>query len=108
LRFSKRALGVPQWLSSTESACNAGDTGDAGLISGQGRSLGDGYGNPLQYFCLKNPMDRGAWQATIHGVTKSQTQLKRLSRAWHSKRALKHLKKSILLLKKDIKLIRLI
>ena len=58
MRFSKRALGVPQWLSSTESACNAGDTGDAGLISGQGRSLGDGYGNPLQYFCLKNPMDK--------------------------------------------------
>ena len=58
-----------------EFAYNAGDTGDAGLISGSGRSLGDGNGNPLQYSCLGNPMDRGAQWATVRGVTKSQTQL---------------------------------
>ena len=61
-----------------ESACNAGDTEDAGLIPGSGRSPGGGHGNPLQYSCLENPMDRGAWRAAVHGVTKSQTQLKRL------------------------------
>ena len=50
---------------------NAGDTGDAGLIPGLGRCLGGGHGNPLQYSCLENPMDRGAWQPTAHGVTKN-------------------------------------
>ena len=54
---------------------NAGDTGHVGLISGSGRSLGVGNGNPLQYSCLENSMDRGDWQATVHGVTKSQTRL---------------------------------
>ena len=58
-----------------ESACNAGDTEDAGLIPGSGRSLGGGHGNPLQYSCLENPMDRGVWWATVHGITKSQTGL---------------------------------
>ena len=58
---------------------NAGDVRDAGSIPGLGRSLGGGHGNPLQFSCLENPMDRGAWQATIHGVVKSQTGLKRLS-----------------------------
>ena len=48
-----------------ESACNAGDLG---LIPGSGRSPGEGKGNPLQYSCLENLMDRGAWQATVHGV----------------------------------------
>ena len=47
--------------------------GDLGLIPGSGRSPGEGNGNPLQYSCLENPMDGGAWWATIHGVTKSQT-----------------------------------
>ena len=47
--------------------------GDPGLIPGLGRSLGEGNGNPLQYSCLGNPMDRGAWWATVHGVTKSWT-----------------------------------
>ena len=46
---------------------------DTGLVPGLGRSLGEGNGNPLQYFCLGNPMDRGAWLPTVHGVTKSQT-----------------------------------
>ena len=54
---------------------NAGDIRDVGSIPGSGRSLGVGNGNPLQYSCLENPMDRGAWQATVHGVAKSQTQL---------------------------------
>ena len=54
---------VQWWLSGKESACNAGD---AGSIPGLERSPGEGNGNPLQYSCLGNPMDRGAWQATIH------------------------------------------
>ena len=52
---------------------NAGDIRDMGLIPGSGRSHGEGNGNPLQYSCLKNSMDRGVWQATVHGVAKSQT-----------------------------------
>ena len=58
---------------------NAGDAGDKGLIPGWGRPPGGGHGNPLQYSCLENSMDRGAWWATVHGVTKSWTRLKRLS-----------------------------
>ena len=54
---------------------NGGDI-DAGSTPGLGRSPGGGYGNPLQYSCLEDPMDRGAWQATVHRVTKSQTRLK--------------------------------
>ena len=50
---------------------NARDSGEAGLIPGSGRSLGEGNVNQLQYFCLENSMDRGAWQATVHGVTES-------------------------------------
>ena len=56
-----------------ESACNVGDTGDVCSISGSGRSPGEGHGNPLQYSCLENPMDRGGWWATVHEVAKSQT-----------------------------------
>ena len=52
------------------SPANAGDAGDMGLIPGSGRSPGKGNGNPLKYFCLKNPMGRGAGWATDHGVTK--------------------------------------
>ena len=55
-----------------ESACNAGDPG---LIPGLGRTPGEGTGNPLQYSCLENSMDRGVWWATVHGVTESQTRL---------------------------------
>ena len=51
---------------------NVGDVGDAGLMSGSGRFPGGGHGNPLQHSCLENPMDRGAWWATVHGVAKSQ------------------------------------
>ena len=53
----------------------AGDAGNAGSIPGLGRSLGEGNGNLLQYSCLENSMDRGAWRATIHGVAKSWTQM---------------------------------
>ena len=62
-----------------ESSCNAGDAGDEGSILGLGRSPGEGHGDPLQYFCQENPMDRGAWQPTVHSIIKNQTQLKRLS-----------------------------
>ena len=58
---------------------NAGDIRDAVSITGLGRSPGGGHGNPFQYSCLKNPMDRGVWWTTVHGVTKGQTRLKRLS-----------------------------
>ena len=54
------------------SACNAGDLGS---ILGSGRSPGEGNGNPFQYSCLENPMDRGTWWATVHGLAKSQTRL---------------------------------
>ena len=69
-------LGITQWLNGKESACNAGDTAS---IPKSGRSPGGGHGNALQYSCLKNPLDRGAWQATVHGVPKIQTRLKWLS-----------------------------
>ena len=59
-----------------ESACN---TGDLGWIPGWGRSPGAVNNNPLQYCCLENPMDRGGWQAIVHGVAKTGTQLKRLN-----------------------------
>ena len=52
---------------------NARDLGDSGSISGLGRSPGGGHGNPLQYSCLENPMDRGAWWVTVQRVAKSQT-----------------------------------
>ena len=60
---------VPRWLRGKESACNAGDTCGAGLIPGSGRSPREGNGRLLQYSCLENPMDRGAWWTAVHGVT---------------------------------------
>ena len=62
-----------------ESTSISGDTRDKGLIPGSGRFPGEGNGNSLRYSCLKNPRDRGAWRATVHGVTKSRTRLKQLS-----------------------------
>ena len=59
-----------------ESACNAGDTGDAGLIPSLSRVLGGGHGNPPQYSFLENPLDRGVWWAIVHRFAKSRTQLK--------------------------------
>ena len=61
------------------SACSVGDVRYTGLIPGTGRSPGGGHGNSLQYSCLENPMGRGAWRATVHGVVKSQIRLKLLS-----------------------------
>ena len=58
---------------------NVGDIRDAGLIHGSGRSPGGEHGNPLQYACLENPMERGTWPAIVHRVTKSWTQMKQLS-----------------------------
>ena len=66
----KFAYNFPCGSDGKESACNAGDLG---LISGLGRSPGEGTGYPLQYSCLENSMDTGAWQATVHVVTKSGT-----------------------------------
>ena len=66
-------MGLPGWLSDKESACSAEN---AGLIHGLRRSPRGGHGNPFQYSCLENFMDRGAWRATVRRVAKSQTQLK--------------------------------
>ena len=62
-----------------ESSSKLGDAGDLGSISRSGRCPGGRHGNPFQYSCLQNLMDGGGWQATVHRVTKSQIQLKRLS-----------------------------
>ena len=64
--------GFPGSSAGKESACNAGDPGS---VPGLGRCPKEGIGYPLHYSCLENPVDRGSWWATVHGVTKSQTQL---------------------------------
>ena len=66
-------LGFPDGSVVKNPPANAGDIGDAGSLLGSGRSPGEGNGNPLQYFCLENPMKRGVWWATVHGVAKSWT-----------------------------------
>ena len=66
-------MGLPQWLNGKESTSKTEATGDSGSIPGSGRSPEGGHSNPLQYSCLENPMDRGGWWATVHGVTKSLT-----------------------------------
>ena len=71
--------GLPRWLSGKESACNAGD---AHSVPGLGRSTGKGNGNPLQYSCLGNPMDRGAWWAIVRGVKKESDTTERLNSNW--------------------------
>ena len=63
-------MGFPGSSDGKVSACSVGDLGS---IPGSGRPPGEGNGNPLQYLCLENPMDRGAWQAAVHGVTESDT-----------------------------------
>ena len=70
--MARHILSFPGGSDSKEPACNPGDLGS---IPGLGRSPGKGNGNPLQYSGLGNPMDRGAWWAIVHGVTKSQTRL---------------------------------
>ena len=72
LSFAEPVKGLLGWLSTKSLPPNAGDSGS---IPGSERSPGEGHGNPLQYSCLENPMDRGAWRATVHGVTKSWTRL---------------------------------
>jgi len=73
LLYCTRNSGLPWCLVGKESTCNAGDEGS---ILELRRSPGEGNSNPLQYSCLGNPMARGAWWAAVHGITKSQTQLK--------------------------------
>ena len=75
-RTLSSVLGLTRWLSDKESACQAGDIRDMGSIPQSGRSPGGGNGNLLQYPCLENPMDRGAWWAMVHGVAKNQTRLR--------------------------------
>ena len=70
------SLGFPDGAGVKNSPASAGDKRDLGLIPGSGRSPGEGHGTPLQHSCLGNPMDRGAWWATVHGVEKGQTRLK--------------------------------
>ena len=72
-------LGFPGDASGKEPACSGWDLRDAGLIPALRRSPGEGHGNPLQYSHLENPMDKGAWWATVHRVAKSWTRLKQLS-----------------------------
>ena len=71
----KFAAFLTPWLSSEEFSCGAGAAGDTGSIPGSGRSPGGGNGNPFQYSCLENPINRGGWHGIVHGVTKSQTLL---------------------------------
>ena len=78
--------GFPGGANGKGPPANAGNIRDVGSIPGSGRSPGGGHGNPLQYSCLENPTDRGAWQATVHRVANSWTQLKQLST--HVRRAL--------------------
>ena len=78
---SKFKNGFPGGSEVKNLPANAGDTGDAGLIPGSGRSPGEGNGSPLHHSFLENSVDRGAWQAIVHGVAKSWTLLKQLSTA---------------------------
>ena len=78
------ALGASQLALVVNPPANAGNGRDVGSIPGSRRSPGGGHGSPLQYSCLEDPMDRGAWQATVHRVTKSQTQLKQLGTHAHT------------------------
>ena len=69
------SLGFPGGAVVKNPPANEGDARNVGLISGLGRSPGEGNSNPLQYFCLENAIDRGAWRATVQGVPKSRTRL---------------------------------
>ena len=65
-----KLYGFPRGTGGKKSTYNAGDLRDTGSMPGSGRSPGGGNGNPLQHSCLKNPMDRGVWRATVHGASK--------------------------------------
>ena len=69
-------MSFPDGVVAKNSLASTGDERDMGSVPRLGRSPGGGHGNPLQYTCLENPIERGAWWATVHGVTKSQTPLK--------------------------------
>ena len=71
----EHTTGLPSGTVVKKSQANAGDARDTGSIPESGRSPGAGNGNPLQYSCLRNPMDRGAWQVTVHEVTKSPARM---------------------------------
>ena len=75
---------------------HAGGTRDGGSIPGSGRSPGGDNGNPLQYSCLENPMDGGAWRAAVHGVAKSQTRLKQLSMYTRDKSSIRERQKGVI------------
>ena len=75
LEFYFRIIIHQDFPGSSDGEASAYNVGDPGLIPGSGRSSGEGNGNPLQYSCLENLMDGGAWQASVHGVAKSQTQM---------------------------------
>ena len=77
-KFVWKQKGLLWWLSGEESTCNAGTTRDIGSIAESERCPGGGHGNSLQYSCLENSMDRGAWWVTVHEIEKSWTGLKRL------------------------------
>ena len=66
-------MGFPGSSAAKNLPANAGDAGDTGLIPGLGKSPGEGNGNPLQYFCMENSMDRGVWRVKVHRVTKIRT-----------------------------------
>ena len=70
-------LKTPQCLNGKESVCSAEDAGELSSIPGSGRSPEGRHGNPLQYSCLENPMNKGVWEATVHGVAKSRTRPER-------------------------------
>jgi len=73
MHFFRIGFGLYGFLGGSDREESAYNAGDLSLIPGSGRSPGEGNGNSLQYSCLENPMDRGDWQATIHGVAKSRT-----------------------------------
>ena len=81
-RMVGRAYMLPWWPSGKECACSGGDEGS---LPGLGRSSGERNGNPLQYSCLKNPTDRGAWRPTVHGVAKSWTRLNNKAELIHGR-----------------------
>ena len=91
--INRQLEGPLKWLSGKEPACSAGDAGDVGLIPGLGRAPGEWLPTPV--FLLKNPMDRGAWRATIHGVARSPTQLNWLSPHTCRHRQLECVKKTL-------------
>ena len=81
LYFCIIAIEASHMAQDKESICNAGHTGDVGLIPGSGRYSGGGHSKPIQYSCLENPMGKRPWWATVHRITKSWTWLKQLKHA---------------------------